>query len=84
MTRRVWSLAIDDSFSRTDRIQIDGLSFIIFGSFFETFFLLFAFLAHLQLFSYTVFMIVAGVLFLVSLRLQEWITYKVAKRILNK
>ena len=84
MTRRVWSLTIDDSFSRTDKIQIDGLTFIIFGGFIEIYFLLFTILAHLQLFTYTVFMIIAGLVFLGSLKLQEWITYKVARRILNK
>jgi hypothetical protein len=84
ITRRIWSLTIDDSFSRIDKIQIDGLSFIIFGGSIEIFLLLFTILAHLQLFTYTVFMIIAGIVFLGSLRLQEWITYKVARRLLNK
>jgi hypothetical protein len=60
------------------------LTFIIFSGFFEIYFLLFTIIAHLQIFTYTVFTIIAGVVFLGSLRLQEWITYKAVRSILNK
>ena len=84
ITRRVKSLIIDESYSKSDKLVIDGIAIAVFSVFMEVWFLVFSALATYGAFSsYNLFMFICFASFFASRWLQDWLIYKMVNNALK-